>query len=337
MPHPRLPAAATAAATATAAPVVAAVAATVAAVGALLGTTLTVLRAAPGLQVLPGAGLVGSFAAYGLVVWLVVAGLAWIGLGSRARRVAAPLALALAGLHAAWLAPYYVADDRPLTGPTVTILSVNVLGGATDPDALTRAAAGADVVVLLEYDRSTDAALAARDWGRRFPYRVGGPAPDAVGSVVFARRPLREVATLDTRFVTYLLEVDPGRPGAFGLLAGHPVNPPISRTGWVHEATLLTTAARGYAGPRLVVIGDLNSTPDHVTIRRMRAAADLRDAFDEAGAGWPRTYPANRRLIPPLLGLDQALLRGGVYAVSATTVRVPGSDHLGIRVVLALG
>lgn len=301
-----------------------------------IGSVLTLLRAAPRLQEFTGAGLVASFAAYGLVVWALVAALAVVALRRR-RVLIAVSALALAGVHAAWIAPYYVADDRELTGPRVTILSLNVLGGATDPDALTRAAADADVVVLLEYDLSTEAALARRGWSERFPYRVGGAGTWAEGSVVLARRPLRLLQSLPTQFGTYLLDVDPGSPGGFGLLAGHPVNPPISRTRWLREAALMTGAAREYAGPRLVVIGDLNSTPDHVTIRRMRASAWLRDAADEAGAGWLRTYPADRPYLPPLLGLDQALLRGSVTAESVATVRVPGSDHLGIRVVLRLG
>ena len=99
----------------------------------------------------------------------------------------------------------------------------------------------------------------------------------------------------------------------------------------------MTDEAATYAGARLVVIGDLNSTPDHVTIRRMRDEAGLRDAADEAGAGWLRTYPADRACVPALLGLDQTLLRGEVYAESVETVRVPGSDHLGIRAVLRVG
>ena len=303
---------------------------------AVLGAVLTGLRAVPRLQELPGAGLVASFAAYGLIVWGVVAVLAVVVVRGRARATATVAALALAGVHAGWIVPYYIADHQAPGGTPLTILSVNVLGGAADPDALTRAAEGADVVVLLEYDATMDAALADRGWAHLFPHRVGDPADWAIGSVIYSRRPLREIEQLGTRFGTYLVEVDPGRPDAVGLLAGHPVNPPIGRIAWVREARMMGDAARSYAGPRLVVIGDLNSTPDHVTIRRMRAEAGLRDAAQEAGAGWLRTYPANRALIPPLLGLDQALLRGRISAESVETVRVPGTDHLGIRVGLVV-
>ena len=80
-------------------------------------------------------------------------------------------------------------------------------------------------------------------------------------------------AHLPTQSGTYLAVVDPGQASSFGLLAGHPVNPPISRTGWLREARLMTDEAATYAGARLVVIGDLNSTLDHVTIRRMRDEA----------------------------------------------------------------
>lgn len=72
---------------------------------------LTLLRAVPALQELPGAGLVASFSAYGLLGWLAVAAFAEMALRGRSRLIVLVAALALAGLHTAWIAPYYVADD----------------------------------------------------------------------------------------------------------------------------------------------------------------------------------------------------------------------------------
>ena len=303
-----------------------------------VATVLTVLRAAPATQELPGAGLVSAFSAYALGLWVIVALVLAALFGGRRRArtgMAALLALALAGLHAWWIAPFYVADDQPAGGRPLTIVSLNVLGGAGDTNELIAQAKGADIVVLLEYDLSTEFALDQAGFARTYPYRTGTAENWADGSAVYSRLRLGEARRLNTLFGTYLVQVDPGGPDAFTLVAGHPVNPLTSRRGWLSEAAQIREAVVADRAARLVVIGDLNSTPDHVTMRRLMDGTGLREATDLVGRGWPRTWPANR-MVPPLLGLDQALIRGQVAARSVETLAIRGTDHLGIRVRLSL-
>ncbi len=82
-----------------------------------------------------------------------------------------------------------------------------------------------------------------------------------------------------------------------------------------------------------VVAGDFNAVDDHLTMRALyddgwRSAANL------AGVGFVRTWPANRR-IPPMIGIDHVLVDGRLTATAFSTFEVPGTDHLGVRAVIA--
>ncbi len=58
------------------------------------------------------------------------------------------------------------------------------------------------------------------------------------------------------------------------------------------------------------------------------------DAAEQSGAGITRTFPADSTL-PPLLGIDHVLTYNAT-ATDVQTVRVPGSDHLGLLATLRL-
>ena len=79
--------------------------------------------------------------------------------------------------------------------------------------------------------------------------------------------------------------------------------------------------------------GDFNAVDDHGPMRDLYADG-WRSAADLAGAGFVRTYPADRRF-PPLIGIDHILLDDRLTATEFTTFDVPGTDHLGVRAVIA--
>ncbi|WP_442521722.1 hypothetical protein, partial [Salmonella enterica] len=58
------------------------------------------------------------------------------------------------------------------------------------------------------------------------------------------------------------------------------------------------------------------------------------DVADQSGAGLTPTYPAGRR-VPPLLGIDHILTRNS-SASGVHTVRIPGTDHLGLAATIHL-
>ncbi len=80
-------------------------------------------------------------------------------------------------------------------------------------------------------------------------------------------------------------------------------------------------------GRPVIVPGDFNATYDMAPFRKLLTNG-YADAAEQSGAGITRTFPADSSW-PPRFGIDRVL----TYNATATdvhTVRVPGSDHLGL-------
>ena len=77
----------------------------------------------------------------------------------------------------------------------------------------------------------------------------------------------------------------------------------------------------------VIVAGDFNSTTDMLGFRRLLKNG-YHDAAEQSGAGLNPTFPANSA-VPPLVGIDHILVRNA-SAGEVRTLRIPGSDHLGL-------
>ncbi|MEI2777267.1 MAG: endonuclease/exonuclease/phosphatase family protein [Tetrasphaera sp.] len=303
-----------------------------------IGVLMVALRAIPELQRHWFGPYVSAFIPYGILAWGAAFLLSLL-LPARATRVLVVGCAAGLLLQASWVAPLFVADERPPGGTAVTIASWNIRDLAVDPDVLTRRTSAADIVILLEFDRGTEAilgqgtarALQERGWQERYPHTVAGiPGPGA-STVIYSRFPLEEVESLPSIHRQFVVRVSPPSGPPFVLVAAHPLNPRAGSATWEREGTLLADAVARHSGGPLVVMGDLNGTTDQLTIRRLLAAAPLRDAADEAGAGWLRTWPNHTVLdLPPLIALDHAFVGGSAYADAVETLAAAGSDHRGL-------
>ncbi len=311
-----------------------------AAAPALLATGLRVLQ--PGSERL---AKLASFIPYGLVFWLpalILLALAAIrawrrGASGRAALGALSLACA-AGLAAtvAWQAPAFIPDGRPATTDPVTVISLNVAQSA-DPAATARAASGADVVVFAEAHRRWVNSL-PRSFRAEFRYLA--PADGSGGerdadTVVFSRYPIVSAQALPpSNFQQWSAVVRLPQLGPVRVVAVHPCNPYCRPGLWMQDAAQLRAwlAARSDGMP-VIVAGDFNAVDDH---RTMRALYDdgFRSAADLAGAGFVRTWPANTR-VPPMIGIDHVLVDDRLTASAFETFGVPGTDHLGVRAVIA--
>ena len=87
-------------------------------------------------------------------------------------------------------------------------------------------------------------------------------------------------------------------------------------------------------GGACVVVGDFNSTIDMREFRQL-AKDGYQDAARQVGAGYLATFPADSP-VAPMIGIDHVLLRD-CYAESVETIRVPGSDHLGLLASVSVG
>jgi endonuclease/exonuclease/phosphatase (EEP) superfamily protein YafD len=83
----------------------------------------------------------------------------------------------------------------------------------------------------------------------------------------------------------------------------------------------------------VIVAADLNSTTGMRPFRALLRNG-YRDAAEQSGAGIKPTFPAASRL-PPFLAIDHILTRN-CTATSLCTVKIPGSDHRGLVVTIAI-
>ena len=278
-----------------------------------------------------------SFTDFGIIAYalsLVCLGVALIVRASRLRVVVGVLALGLAVLHASWIVPWFIADSvRPdPTTPVFRILALNMGLGRADPAVVVGAANSVDIVVLTEATKPAHQALLVAGLGDRFPYEQQGgylPVSGAGGTTVFSRFPIIATTVLPAGIAhqNWLVRIDVPGTGAVALAAVHPTRPFPGGTDWLKEQNMLHTAVVS-AQPD-VVAGDFNAVDNHLPIRRL-SADGFRSTTDSAGAGWQPTYPADRTHLPPIAPIDHILIRPGLAAAESHTVRIPGTDHLGV-------
>jgi endonuclease/exonuclease/phosphatase (EEP) superfamily protein YafD len=300
----------------------------------------TVLRIFPPAD--DGPALLASFIPYGLLFWLPTMLLLGIAT-ARARRSGAFARvslvllslLALTGVLAAtaWQAPSFVPADQPVTTDPLTIVSLNVRGGDADQSATIEQAAGADVVTFVEASPWWIDSLPLR-FREEFPYAVGAPLQNNSGSIIFSRYPITASEALPaSSFQQWSAMVRTPQLGMLRVVAVHPCNPFCGPGLWTAEHTELRHWLARQDDTPTIVAGDFNAVDDHGPMRQLYADG-WRSAAELAGAGFIRTYPANRRF-PALIGIDHVLLDNRLTATSFETFRVPGTDHLGVRAVVA--
>jgi endonuclease/exonuclease/phosphatase (EEP) superfamily protein YafD len=307
--------------------------------GALLGSRYVPARALP---LAPDTwAMVTAFtdlAAPGLLLATAAAGVATALRARRARVVLVAVCVAATGVQALLLAPRWVAAAPPAAERSFTVLALNSRLGRADPGALTEAARDADVVVLTEATAPQVRALVAAGLTGRFPYRSTGrlPAAGAAGTAVFSRFPVSGTAALapDLGNQAWSCRVAvPGVAGGLIVLAVHPARPRLGGTHWLPEQEELR-AALPTTGPRLLA-GDFNAVASHPTQRAL-VRDGWRSAVDDAGAGWVPTYPADSRRVPPMIDIDHVFVAGGLQTAAVRSVRVPGTDHLGLLATVAV-
>ncbi|MGI9124268.1 MAG: endonuclease/exonuclease/phosphatase family protein [Mycobacterium sp.] len=231
--------------------------------------------------------------------------------------------------------PLFTSSGNP-TGPALRVLTANLHEGAADPGELAAIARDTtDVLVVQELTGECAEQLTKTGLESDFPYRAIAPASGADGIGVWSRHPIVDSARIpgyELGMLNVRIRV-PDVPSDTTVLAVHLVGPwpwPIDQ--WRQEIAKLSETLReaGHeaGASALIVAGDFNATVDMAPFRRL-----LRDGLDDArehsGAGLAATYPADGTL-PPLVGIDHILVRNGL-AADTHPVRIPGSDHLGLR------
>ncbi|MEX6505590.1 endonuclease/exonuclease/phosphatase family protein [Jiella sp. M17.18] len=276
----------------------------------------------------------GQFRAHAAVL------LALCGLVLVFARLALPglVAIALATFAALSVAPFYLpshtARPAPLGAPRFTLLQMNLMWNAPEPEAAIRliGALSPDVVTLEE---------ATGQWPRlldqiaaRYPYRFACKDPHGnFDATILSRRPF--------------VADEPGRCGRFGRFAARKVEFggeavtvaavhmrwPWPGGQWTHLAQL-QDSLRTFAGPTIVA-GDFNGTPWSAELHRV-AALTHTQIVPHIGPTW-LVQPLTAFLAPYAgLPIDNVLVSHDVDVLDVERQPATSSDHLPLLVTFAL-
>ncbi len=230
--------------------------------------------------------------------------------------------------------PPTVSRDAAASRDGITVLQANLKIGAADPVALVRRVRDEDVDLLATEELTTAAAsgLVAAGLPKLLPYRYLRPLRDGgSGSGIWSRWPLSGTQDVPGFYLSTVRARVASPRGPLTFMAVHLTPPwPFPAWRWVDEMGRLRALLREQ--PRdapVIAAGDYNATVDHAQFRALLAGG-YTDAADDAGAGYLRSYPADR-WYGPVIAIDHVLLCG-VTGVSADTLDLPGSDHRALLV-----
>jgi endonuclease/exonuclease/phosphatase (EEP) superfamily protein YafD len=258
-------------------------------------------------------------------------------------------AAGLAGLAAVALAvcvlPRWVADaDGAVAagaGPRVRFLTANLLAGEADLDRLVAIVRDerVDVLAVQEFTPEALAGLDRAGLAGLLPHQVAYPQPSVTGSAVYSRFPLddRGLRTNPGGFAQAMATLHvPGAPP----VAVESVHPHAPSTRDVTPLTLRSLAGQQPATPGgdlRVLLGDFNTTVDHLALRRLRDTG-YRDAASVMGHGLTPTWPyyGPRGAVTPKVALDHIFADSRIGVRAVGFFRVPRADHRAVLAELVL-
>lgn len=236
--------------------------------------------------------------------------------------------------------PLFTASGNP-AGPAVRVLTSNLHESRADAQALADTAReSADVLVVQELTAEFAEQLDQRNLNSDFPFRAIAPADGASGLGIWSRFPIlrsSRVPGYELGVIRATVHVPDANADAV-IMGVHLVGPwPQSADRWQREIADLSTTLHQIADAAgagsVIVAGDFNATMDMAPFRRLLHNG-YEDSREHSGAGLAPTFPADST-VPPLVGIDHILVRNGL-AAATRTVRVPGSDHLGLAATVHL-
>jgi endonuclease/exonuclease/phosphatase family metal-dependent hydrolase len=215
----------------------------------------------------------------------------------------------------------------PAGGPTLRVLTINLLVGRADPDAVVARVRAADPDVLFLQELTAGAQTRLKQAGledllphAQIEHKDGGPR----GSGIYARFPLSEGPGLPESFAaqpTAVVELPDG--DLVELVCVHTRAPALQRGGsalWRAELAMLPAPGKL---PR-VIAGDFNATVDHGAFRDVLRLG-YADAAVATGNSLTRTWgPQHKRL---WLTIDHVLVSRDCAVLATSVHDVPGSDH----------
>jgi endonuclease/exonuclease/phosphatase (EEP) superfamily protein YafD len=251
-------------------------------------------------------------------------------------------AAAVSGLVAIVLAagvlPRAFADGGPVpAGPALRVLSANLMVGAADPAGIVALVRDnrVDLLALQEYTPEVEKALEAAGLPALLPNRSSHPLEWFGGSAVYSRFPLHDDGVRLNPYEFGQAQATVTVPGSapFAVESVHATAPSSSRVtdGWARSLANEPPATPN--GRVRVLLGDFNTTLDHVALRRLLDTG-YRDAADVTGDGLTMTWPYDKLF--PRVALDHVLADRRVGVRQVAVRPIPGSDHRAVFAELVL-
>jgi endonuclease/exonuclease/phosphatase (EEP) superfamily protein YafD len=260
----------------------------------------------------------------------------------RRRWAAAVIHTGLACCLVVLIAPVVTASTEraPTSAPRLTIAQGNVFYRTDRPDEVAAAmvGTGADVLAMTEYSQPVADAFDAIDGlTDEYPYVVAATPGDRNGVGLWSRHPILEQRITRVgsgRAIDATIDVD-GRRVRVVVVHPLPGTDGASLASWSDDlAAIRHLADPDDARSPTVIVGDFNATRWHPAFRDLLGDG-WRSAHEELGDGWSRSWPSDLPG-PPLVRIDHALVSAGVIPTAVHDVALPGSDHLGLVVELAI-
>lgn len=247
----------------------------------------------------------------------------------------------VAGVSAAALvavvAPRALPAGQPAAhGPTVRLLTANLLHGDADPGELVGLVRRhrVDVLVVQEFTPGAAAGLDRAGLGALLPHRQLNPEVGTTGSGLYSRFPLSDPQVRRNRGFNFTQAsatiAAPGAPPV-RVESAHPAAPWSVSVVDDWRTDLAGQPPATPDGPLRILAGDFNATLDHAPLRALLDTG-YADAADAVGAGLVGTWgPYDGDPIPPVT-IDHVLVDRRIAVRAVDVHGLPGSDH---RAVLA--
>ncbi|MEU8422010.1 endonuclease/exonuclease/phosphatase family protein [Micromonospora sp. NPDC048835] len=252
--------------------------------------------------------------------------------------LAALAAVALLGT----VTPRALASPQPAaSGPTVRLLTANLLAGAGDARTLVELVRRhrVDVLTVQEFTPDAQTALDQLGLDTLLPHRQLNPEIGTAGSGLYSRWPITDGGArrnlngwgFNQAYATVSV---PGGPPV-RVESAHPSAPYALNQVGAWRADLTAQPPATPDGGLRILAGDFNATLDHGPLRALLRTGYV-DAADATGQGLTGTWgPYDGDLIPPVT-IDHVLVDHRIAVRSVRVLTLPGSDHRPVQATLTL-